>query len=181
MKRFWKRKACCLSCDSLSQITRRAICAMLLFASGWPLLCAQSERANQLPGAQPTGSSRRQAADGLGYTLHVTAREVVVEVVARDHEGHPVNDLTRNDFEAFEGTRTSKDGTKRFTGLPTIDPASDTDASADHPKSVVLPLGGRCEIRSTVHYELAFHPSRWTSGYHSNTVSTTRARITFSY
>jgi hypothetical protein len=181
MKRFWKRNTPRAWCGRLSYAACITTVGILLFAPGARLVCAQSPQASQLPGAQEAGLSQRPSGGVPGVTLHVTTREVVVEVVARDHKGHPVNDLTQSDFEVFEGTHTSKEATKRITGFRTIDPDSETNDIADHSRSVVLPLGGRCEIRSTVHYELAFHPSKWTSGYHSITVATTRGHITLSY
>jgi hypothetical protein len=157
-------------------------CAMLLLmATGCGAMWGQSASGSQLPAAQESSPAIARAADGNGYTLHVTAREVVVEVVARDRNNRPVNDLDQNEFEIFESTHKSKDAEKLISGFKRIDPASDLGRPDGISRSVVLPLGGRCEVRSTIHYELAFHPARWTSGYHTILVTTTRQHVKLSY
>lgn len=152
--------------------------AILMLESSF--LSAQSGQTHQNQESQATDSGIHQAPDARGYTLHVTTREVVVEVVARDHENHPVNDLTQSEFEIFEGKHKSKEGLQTVSGFRTID-SSEHSRAEDRLRSVVLPLGGRCEIRSTVHYELAFHPRNWSGGYHTIVVTTTRQHVTLSY
>ena len=127
------------------------------------------------------GPAIQAAPDGIGYTLHVTTREVIVEVVARDPKNHPVNNLAQGEFEIYEGRHRSTEGLKTISGFRTIDPSLENSHTDDRLRSVVLPLGGRCEIRTTVHYELAFRPGNWTSGYHSIVVTTTRHHVTLSY
>jgi hypothetical protein len=134
---------------------------------------------SQVPSATVPGNISGDA--GPGYILRMTTREVLVEVVARDHDNHPVNDLHEGDFELFEGDRKDKASVRRISGFRVIDPDSHDDTARFHEGVVVLPLGGRCEIRSTVHYELAFHPTQWTSGIHTIRVTTTRKHITLSY
>ena len=142
---------------------------------------AQSSSVNQQPPSQADTPAVTRGPEGKSYTLRVTTREVVIEVVARDHDDHPVNDLTENDFQIFESTHKSKDEMKEISAFRKIDPAAETNNLGDRGQGVVLPLGGRCEIRSTVHYEIAFHPAQWTSGYHTMLVTTTRKRVKLSY
>lgn len=152
----------------------------LILAPWRPMLIAQPQQTNQSQVTR-TDSAIHSAPAGEGYTFHVTTREVVVEVVARDHRNHPVTDLDRTEFSIFEGTGKSKADPKTISGFRTIDPSSEGFNSYDASGSVVLPLGGRCEIRYTVHYEIAFHPTNWTSGYHSIVVTTTRPHVALSY
>lgn len=154
----------------------RCVLALLILALGQSLLHAQS---GQTP--QEANTQIQSTPDGKGYTLHVTTREVVVEIVARDHRNHPINDLTQSEFEIFESKHKSNDGPKKISGFRVVDPLLESAPHDNFSKSVVLPLGGRCEIRSTVHYEIAFHPANWKTGYHSIVVTTTRRHVTLSY
>jgi hypothetical protein len=154
--------------------------AVLLLVSGRTVTYGQSA-AGASPDRPTSEPVIEEVGDGKAYTLHVTTREVVVEVVARDRNNHPVNDLSESDFEVFESGHKSKDERRDISAFRTIDPATGPADYDELSRSVVLPLGGRCEIRSTVHYEIAFHPTKWVSGYHSIRVTTTRRHITLSY
>lgn len=151
---------------------------LLICAASASLTDSQAMQSQQLSATAP-GKVSGEA--GSGYILRMTTREVLVEVVARDHDNHPVNDLHERDFELFEGDSKDKASVRRISGFRVIDPDSLNNSAGLHNGVVVLPLGGRCEIRSTVHYELAFHPAQWTSGIHTVRVTTTRKRITLSY
>lgn len=155
----------------------RLALAWFLLAASLSALVAQTIPAGLDQEPQKAGAVQ----DESGYTLHLTTREVLVEVVARDRQNHPVNDLTRSDFNVFEGKHQSAEGRKAISGFRIIDPTIDHSRADALRTSVVLPLGGRCEIRSNVHYEIAFHPGDWASGYHSILVTTTRRRVTLSY
>jgi len=66
------------------------------------LACSNLVWAQSVQGSHPeTDPPIVHRSDGRGYTLRVMTREVVIEVVARDHHNHPVNDLTQADFEVF--------------------------------------------------------------------------------
>lgn len=62
-----------------------------------PALAAAA--ANPLPGP---GASGRPEEPGAGLTLHVNINAVLVPVVVRDESGQTVDDLQRQDFEAFD-------------------------------------------------------------------------------
>jgi hypothetical protein len=69
---------------------------MTLFCLG---LCATSYA--QHGGGRPNsgaGGSKQQAP----YTIPVTVRRVVLDVVVKDSHGNPVKGLTRSDFSVFE-------------------------------------------------------------------------------
>ena len=160
--------------------TTRYRCFFVLFICATAAWLTDSQvMQSQMPSATVPGNISVDA--GPGYILRMTTREVLVEVVARDHKNHPVNDLDEGDFELFEGDSKDKASGRRLSGFRVIDPDSQDDSARFHEGFVVLPLGGRCEIRSTVHYELAFHPAQWTSGIHTVRVTTTRKHVTLSY
>jgi CheY-like chemotaxis protein len=157
-----------------------ALIAMLVVAFAGSSMSAQLTAA-PLSSTQGAAPRVQAAGNGTGYTLRVTTREVVVEVVARGHNNHPISDLKQADFQVFDGGRKSRDTLRTISGFRTIDPASESFDRDEGSRNVLLPLGGRCEIRTTVHYEIAFHPGKWVSGYHSIVVTTTRHHVTLSY
>jgi PA14 domain len=117
------------------------------------------------------------------FTLRVTSREVVVEVVARDKDGHPLGDLKESDFQIFEVGGQPKKLLKKISAFRIVDPAVDgsgTDASSG---GFHITLGGGCAIKTTFHYQLAFQPSSagWKSGYHEVLVVTSREHTMLSY
>jgi hypothetical protein len=140
--------------------------------------------AGQSIGFQPSetsSSSISRAHDGQGFTLHVTTREVLVEVVARDRSNRPITDLKLEDFQVFEGTHKDSTSIRRVTGLRVVDPDSEEEEGNVKPSLTVLPLGGRCEIRSALHYVLAFHPEGWAAGIHTVRVVVKRKHVSLSY
>jgi hypothetical protein len=161
----------------LTRFCCRPALAWFFLVAGLSALVAQTIPAN--PDQEPRKA--RAVQDASSYTLHLTTREVLVEVVARDRQNHPVNDLTQSELEVFEGKHKSAEGQKAISGFRIIDPTIVPSPADALRTSVVLPLGGRCEIRSTVHYEIAFHPGNWASGYHSIIVTTSRRHVTLSY
>ena len=159
------------------RVSHKLAVSIPLLTLGSPLSRAQSPA----PEPQPNVPDVSPASDGKGYILHVTTREIVVEIVARDRHNHPVDDLKQTDFEVFDGAHRSADAERPISGFRTVGPADESSTQESRAGSVVLPLGGRREIRSTVHYEVAFHPARWISGYHFISVTTTRPHIKLSY
>ena len=138
-------------------------------------------------GGQTTGSqaednsSLSRARDGRGYTLRVTTREVVIEVVARDRNNRPIDDLKADELQLFEGSHKDPALIRRLSGFRVVDPDSDEGERKTQEGLTILPVGGRCEIRSAVHYELAFHPQRWSGGIHIVRVVVNRKHVSLSY
>jgi hypothetical protein len=117
------------------------------------------------------------------FTLNVTAREVVVEVVATDKHGRPVIDLKRDDFEIFELRAHSRKVSQRISALRTVDPA---DGGSDFTASSTtnwVTLGRSCAMQTTPYYVLAYHPGAegWTSGYHEILVTTNREHVKLTF
>jgi VWFA-related protein len=70
-----------------------------------------------------------------GFSLHVTSRLVDVSVIALDRKGHPVTDLTANDFELYDNGR--KQELKSFS----IAGAADPPAAQTAPASTAADVG----------------------------------------
>ncbi|MGD0894051.1 MAG: PA14 domain-containing protein [Terracidiphilus sp.] len=147
-----------------------------------PALHAQTNQGTALSDQSSQTQSQQVPAPAPGdYVFHVTTREVVVEVVARDRHSHPVSDLKESDFVITEDQHHSQSVSSPISVFRVIDPDAEQSTGSSLAKGVMLPLGGRCEIRSTVHYELAFHPANWSSGYHTIRITTKRSHVTLSY
>lgn len=158
-----------------------AFATLLLFANGAAAV-AQADQGTALQSQSSTSNSQPAATSaGSNYVIRVTTREVVVEVVARDRHNHPVTDLRASDFAITEDQHHSQSAPSPISGFRVIDPDAEESTGSSVMKGVMLPLGGRCEIRSTVHYELAFHPENWSSGYHTIRVTTKRSHVELSY
>src|SRR5580698_11069080 len=77
-----------------------------------------------------TLSSPRQSPPNSGLTLHVTARETVVDVTVTDSHGNPVHDLKREDFSIKEDGKPQPLRSFKEYGAP----APATNAVASPPK-----------------------------------------------
>lgn len=158
------------------------LCTMPLLAVHGPALHAQTNQRTTLPDQSLQTQSQQVPAPATGdFVFHVTTREVVVEVVARDRHSHPVSDLKESDFAITEDQHRSQSASISISAFRVIDPDAEQSAGSSLAEGVMLPLGGRCETRSTVHYELAFHPANWSSGYHAIRITTKRSHVTLSY
>jgi hypothetical protein len=65
----------------------RIACALLVLIACCSVALAQADQTEQLPTPQITSAHS-------GYTLRVTTREVLVEVVARDRKGHAAGEFS---------------------------------------------------------------------------------------
>jgi hypothetical protein len=108
------------------------------------------------------GQTAPPPTSGIGttapFTLHVTTREVVVDVVARDRDNHPVNDLTESELHVFELARRSPKLPRKISSFHLVDPASDQTQSGAPSGGFRITLGGGCAISTTFHYQLHFSP-----------------------
>lgn len=144
--------------------------------------------------SQPeTGASAQSAATHAGsgvLTLHVTTREVILDVIALHSQGEPVADLAPGDLQvSYSAEPGSKQRHRRrlgaesasVTSLRAVDPNLPAASAAD--TRAGFQITASCLARSTPHYELAFRPGAdgWTSGYHSISVTTTRSGIRLFY
>jgi hypothetical protein len=120
---------------------------------------------------------------GKTYTLRVTTREVMVEVVALDRSNRPVTDMKSSDFQIFEVGRRSQKSSQAITAFQVIDPALESDQADPSSADSRITLGGGCAMRTTFHYRIAFHASSegWTSGFHEVFIATGRPGVHLSF
>ena len=121
----------------------------------------------QAPGPAANTNNPPASVPEIPYTLHVTTREVLVDVIAVNSRNQPVADLTPADLRVIEKIAHSPNVPVSISSLRLIDP------TAGSPDSV--PGGGfriaaneSCLQRQTIHYEVAYHPGPegLTGGYH---------------
>jgi hypothetical protein len=137
------------------------------------------------PPESQSSPSQQQAVDKARsaeapFILKMTAREVVVEVVAIDRHNHPVRDLKESDFQIFEAAIHSQRTPRNLSAFHLIDPAS-PESRIDAPSAGFRVASGGCATGKTFHYELAYQPSPdgLTSGYHEILVTTSRPHVSF--
>lgn len=132
--------------------------------------------------AQPPGNCVAQSEP---YVLHITAHEVVLDVIATDSHGRPVRDLAANELMIYELPKGSKKFLRNISGFRMVDPSSEKDVLSDATPSsgFHVTVGGGCAIATTFHYQLAFQPSStgFTNGYHEVLVTTTRLHVNISF
>jgi len=142
-----------------------------------PLLLSAVAACCQLPAVSQNGQTS-------SFTLSVTTREVVIEIIARDRRNHnqPVRDLSPEEFRVYELPESFNNVPQTITNLRAVDPTA-ANNTVENPSALRLIVGGGCAQKSTFHYELAYHPNldTWKSGYHHILVTTTRDGVTLSY
>jgi hypothetical protein len=157
------------------------------------------ECGSQSPAAPDQGSSAgsRASQDDSGtLTFRITAREVLVDVIAFHGRDQPVLDLTPANLQVSETSLPldpdSTDKHKRLkastspeyetiTSLNVVDPNAHQPSGDDTQGGIQI--AASCLERSTQHYRLAFRPGPdgWRSGYHTIAISTTRAGVKLLY
>jgi hypothetical protein len=102
------------------------------------------------------------------YTLHVTVREVVVDLVAVDSKNHALRNLTPADLSVFEKLENSGRLPGRITRLRLVEPSQDLASPGTVQSGFRIGIASTCQERASLHYELSYQPSSdgWTSGYH---------------
>ncbi|HEY0757676.1 MAG TPA: PA14 domain-containing protein [Acidisarcina sp.] len=131
----------------------------------------------------PSSTSKAGSSPGrqMPFTIRVTTREVLVDVVATDSHGHAINDLTASDFRIFEVGDHSHKSPRMISAFRIIDPA---EPLSDAPSSGLrVTLGGGCAASTMLHYQIAYHPSSdaWKSGFHEVRLTTSRRDVRLSY
>ena len=140
------------------------------------LTCCVAARAQE-------GGSGASAAGDHELTLHVTTRDILVDVVATDRHDHPLSDLQLSDFEVDE-VEGSRRVPEKVSAVYLVDPAKQAQQQSP-PEGLQVTLGGSCAERNVPHYVVAYHVSAdgLASGYHEVVVRTTRrdARLAFGH
>ena len=114
------------------------------------------------------------------YVLHVTSREVVIDVVARDKNHNPVGDLAESDFQVFQAGKNADKNPLHILSMKVIDPHSDTGQTGGHESGFSIHSGAICALSFTPHYRLTV-PALPEPGFHQIQVKTTRAQVTLSF
>jgi hypothetical protein len=164
------------------EFTNRLLSGVALLAALWQ--SQVSSQTSLLPAHQnePQTGVTAQAVE-MPFIFRVTAREVVIEVVAIDRHNHPVSDLKQNDFRIFQPGKYSRKTPLSISAFHLIDPASPGGHSDLPTAGFQVTSGGGCATATTFHYELAYHPAAegWTSGYHDILVTTDRPHVVLLY
>jgi len=140
----------------------------------------------------PTASASNPDAPESPYVLHVTTREVLVDVVAVNSRNQPITDLKPADLQVIEDDGQSRglsgriphDGARpvSISSLRLIDP---TAANPGSPPGAGFRIAASesCLQRHTVHYELAYHPGPQglTSGSHQVLIRASRRGVRLFY
>jgi hypothetical protein len=148
----------------------RAATAMILPLV--PLLCAAAQ-------VQQDATTSATTQPDSPYTLHVTTREVVVDVVAVDVHNRAVRDLDPVDLMVFEKVGRKDKLPGRITRLRFVEPSSIPSTADASQSGFRISISSSCRERASVHYELAYQPSAegWTSGYHEVEIRTSRRGV----
>lgn len=156
--------------------------ACLLFAVS--AIAAVAQTSDSSP---DTGTNKpSMPAPEIPYILHVSTREVLVDIIAVDSHNQPVADMAPADLEVVEKNAHSPKTPASISSLRIIDPTADPTADS----AGALPRGGfriaaneSCLQRQTIHYELAYHPGPQglTSGYHQVLIRSTRRGVRLFY
>jgi len=143
--------------------------ATALFPAFLALLC-RTAVAQQIPATPPIS-----IADGA-YTLHVTVREVVVDLVAVDSRNHTLRNLTPADLSVFEKLEHSGKLPGRITRLRLVEPSQDLAAPGAVQSGFRIGVASTCQERASLHYELSYQPSAdgWASGFHQVQIAANR-------
>lgn len=114
------------------------------------------------------------------YVFHVTTREVVIDVVARDKNHNPVGDLAEGEFQVFQAGKNADKNPLHILSMKMIDPHTDAGQSVGHESGFSIHSGANCAVNSTPHYELTV-PAAQEPGFHQILVKSTRAQVTLSF
>ena len=112
--------------------------------------------------------------------LHLTTREVVLDVTARDKKNNPVNDLVETEFQVFEVGKHADKNPKRILAIRFIAPHSDTSNAAGPEGGFSIRSGATCALSAATHYELAIQAAP-EPGFHQVLIKSTRAQVTLSF
>jgi hypothetical protein len=112
--------------------------------------------------------------------LHISAREVVIEVVARDQHHNPVTDLKAEEFQVFDAGKHADKAQRRVLSMRVIDPHRDARRSGASDSGFRISSGAICALNATTHYQLAIQAASG-PGNHEILVKTVRPKVTLFY
>lgn len=147
------------------------------------LMCQAIPDASSDRESSPANQSSNSPPDQGPPVFRVTAREVVIDFVARDEFGKFVYDLLPNELSAFEKSQATAPVQQEITSVRLVQPGVADGQAAASAGGLRLRVGGGCAARFTAHHELAYHPNAevWKSGYHQVLLTTSRPGVKLSY
>jgi hypothetical protein len=146
---------------------------LLLFAAD--VIAASSQTLS------PTPDTSDPPIPEIPYTLHVTTREVIVDVIAVDSRNQTIADLKPSDLQIIEEGGRPSDRVM-ISSLRLIDPT--TEAVGTLPgNGFRIAANESCLQRKTIHYEVAYQPGPQglTSGDHQVLIRPTRRGVRLYY
>lgn len=120
------------------------------------------------------------APEQVPLVLHISAREVVIEVIARDQHHNPVTDLKEEEFQVFDAGKHSDKAPRSILAMRAIDPHRDASRAGANEGGFRISSGAICALNATTHYQLAIQAAP-EPGNHEILVKTTRPKVTLSY
>ena len=154
---------------------RRFLFLLLLFAAS--AISALSQTPSQTTG----DNTSNPAVPESPYVLHVTTREVLVDVIAVNSRNQPIADLKPSDLQIMEeGGRFSSGAS--ISSLRLIDPTTDTQGPLPG-SGFRIAANESCLQRHTIHYEVAYQPGPQglTSGSHQVLIRSARRGLRLFY
>lgn len=147
-------------------------------------------------GKQALTAIQASQLDSSSTIFRITAREVLVDVIALQGRDQPVLDLTPADLQVSQvsvpldidstdkhhrSTDTAPVERETITSLHIVDPNAPQPSADDVGSGFQITTS--CLERSTQHYRLAFRPGPdgWRSGYHTVVINTTRHGVKLFY
>lgn len=152
--------------------SRGAVIVLLVLTSALAL-SAQVQTAQQ--GPEP-------AVGESPYLLHITTREVVIDVIAVDGHDRSVTDLSAGELQVKEKLDSSAETSESISSLKLIDP--NAASPSDLPQSGFrIAANESCLQRQSIHYQLVYNPGpqAMIPGDHTVNIKTTRRGIRLFY
>ncbi len=129
-------------------------------------------------GASP--ESQSAVMPDVPTVLRINAREVILDVVARDKNNNPVTDLSENEFQVFEAVKHGDSIPRRVLSMRVIDPRKDASHAGAVASGFRISTGAVCALNATTHYELAI-PASNEPGFHQVVIKSTRSDVKLSF
>jgi hypothetical protein len=132
--------------------------------------------------AQVPPSQQEKRAKEIPYILHVTTREVVIDVIAVDSHDRAITDLTANTLHVSEKIDKTNEIPEAISSFRLVDP--NAAGSADlPPNGFGIASNESCLQRQSIHYQLVYNPGpqALTEGNHEVHIKTSRRGVRLFY
>jgi hypothetical protein len=133
----------------------------------------------QAPAVQ---QERGPAAEESSLVLHITAREVVIDVIAVDGHDRSITDLSAGELRVKEKLGNSAETSESISSFRLIDP--NAASPSDLPQNGFrIAANESCLQRQSIHYQLVYNPGpqALTPGDHTVKIETSRRGVRLFY